>query len=194
MSTESSGKPDAWKLARPVWGWGRGATPWPTPHGFEHTVTEARRFRPDADPDVREMQGCVYSEGDRERIVIELPKGEDYGIYDYLRAAGASKQVAREAVAAERRRTLAQLAKWVKCEFEALGDEYAASVWGIDDEDYAEREVKEEIAYEVAHQLEAAGYNVTGKPDRQAGYNAHRREVKKDRLTRNMAAQNWAAR
>jgi len=28
---ESSGKPDAWKLARPVWGWGRGETPRPTP-------------------------------------------------------------------------------------------------------------------------------------------------------------------
>ena len=33
MRLESSGKPDAWKLARPVWGWGRGATPRPTPHG-----------------------------------------------------------------------------------------------------------------------------------------------------------------
>jgi len=31
MSTESSGKPDAWKLARPVWGWGWGETPRPTP-------------------------------------------------------------------------------------------------------------------------------------------------------------------
>jgi hypothetical protein len=31
VSTESSGKPDAWKLARPVWGWGRGETPRPTP-------------------------------------------------------------------------------------------------------------------------------------------------------------------
>ena len=31
MSTETSGKPDAWKLARPVWGWGRGETPRPTP-------------------------------------------------------------------------------------------------------------------------------------------------------------------
>ena len=31
MRVESSGKPDAWKLARPVWGWGRGATPRPTP-------------------------------------------------------------------------------------------------------------------------------------------------------------------
>jgi len=26
-----SGKPDAWKLARPVWGWGRGVIPRPTP-------------------------------------------------------------------------------------------------------------------------------------------------------------------
>ena len=31
MRVEPSGKPDAWKLARPVWGWGRGETPRPTP-------------------------------------------------------------------------------------------------------------------------------------------------------------------
>ena len=31
MRVESSGKPDAWKLARPVWGWGRGEIPRPTP-------------------------------------------------------------------------------------------------------------------------------------------------------------------
>ena len=30
-SQATSGKPDAWKLARPVWGWGRGETPRPTP-------------------------------------------------------------------------------------------------------------------------------------------------------------------
>jgi len=30
-SLESSGKPDAWKLACPVWGWGRGVIPRPTP-------------------------------------------------------------------------------------------------------------------------------------------------------------------
>ena len=34
MCLESSGKPDAWKLARPVWGWGRGEIPRPTPHEF----------------------------------------------------------------------------------------------------------------------------------------------------------------
>ena len=31
MCLESSGKPDAGKLARPVWGWGRGEIPRPTP-------------------------------------------------------------------------------------------------------------------------------------------------------------------
>lgn len=31
MSLELSGKPDAWKFARPVWGWGRGVIPRPTP-------------------------------------------------------------------------------------------------------------------------------------------------------------------
>ena len=31
---EKSGKPDAWKLARPVWGWGGGETPPPTPPGM----------------------------------------------------------------------------------------------------------------------------------------------------------------
>ena len=30
-SLESVGKPDAWKPARPVWGWGRGVSPCPTP-------------------------------------------------------------------------------------------------------------------------------------------------------------------
>ena len=34
MRIESSGKPDAWKLARPVWGWGRGENPRPTPLAF----------------------------------------------------------------------------------------------------------------------------------------------------------------
>jgi protein-tyrosine-phosphatase len=175
-------------------------TPWEHCDGFEHTATPERRFRDEAD--AREMQGSVYCDGHRERLVIELPKEEDYGIYQHMRERGASRQVAREAVAAERRRTLAQLVEWygngwewfgVKCDFEVLGEQFDASLWGIDDPDYAEREVKEEIALEVAHQLEKAGYTVAGKPDRQAAYLRHRREVKQGQLTRNLAAQNWTA-
>jgi len=175
-------------------------TPWEHCDGFEHTATPERRFRDEAD--AREMQGSVYCDGHRERLVIELPKEEDYGIYQHMRERGASRQVAHEAVAAERRRTLAQLVEWygngwewfgVKCDFEVLGEQFDASLWGIDDPDYAEREVKEEIALEVAHQLEKAGYTVAGKPDRQAAYLRHRREVKQGQLTRNLAAQNWTA-
>ena len=40
-SQETSGKPDAWKLARPVWGWGRGGTPRPTPLWVRLTRVES---------------------------------------------------------------------------------------------------------------------------------------------------------
>ena len=43
MCLESSGKPDAGKLARPVWGWGRGAIPRPTPPAFRRTGVTAIR-------------------------------------------------------------------------------------------------------------------------------------------------------
>lgn len=171
-------------------------TPWQHCDGFEHTATPERRFRDEAD--AREMQGSVYCDGHRERLVMELPEGEDYGIYQYMRERGASKQVAREAVAAERRRTLAQLVKWygdgwewygVRCRFDALGDEYNDSLWGIDDPEYAET-LKEEIALNVAAQLEEAGYTVTGKPESRQGWT---RADKQARLARNLAAQNWAA-
>ena len=33
--SRQSGEPDAWKLARPVRGWGRGEIPRPTPREFE---------------------------------------------------------------------------------------------------------------------------------------------------------------
>ena len=171
-------------------------TPWEHCDGFEHVATPERRFRDEAD--AREMQGSVYCDGHRERLVIELPREADYGIYQYAREHGASRQVAAETVAAERRRTLAQLVKWygdgwewfgVKCDFEVLGDEYHDSIWGVDDAEYAET-LKEEIALEVAGQLEEAGYTVTGQPEHRQTYT---RADKQARLTRHLAAQNWAA-
>ena len=101
-------------------------------------------------------------------------------------------------MAAERRRTLAQLVKWygdgwewfgVGCRFIVLGDEYVDSLWGIDDPEYAET-LKEEIALNVAAQLEEAGYTVTDKPEGRQGWT---RADKQDRLSRNLAQQNWAA-
>jgi len=171
-------------------------TPWEHCDGFEHTATPERRFRDEAD--ARAMQGSVYCDGHRERLVVELPAKADYGIFDYARRNGASRQVAAEMVAAERRRTLAQLVDWygngwewygVRCRFETLGDEYSDSLWGIDDAGYAET-LKEEIALNVAAQLEEAGYTVTGKPEHRQTYS---RADKQARIVRNLAAQNWAA-
>jgi len=110
---------------------------------------------------------------------------------------GATRQVALEAVAADRKRTLAQLVQWysdgwewygVQCNFEVLGQDFGASVWGIDDDDYARREVVHEIADEVADQLEKAGFTVTDRPVR-PDYPI--REAKQERLRRNLNIQNW---
>ena len=175
-------------------------TPWENCDGFEHEAIPSRCLPDEAD--ARAMHGYIY--WDRERHVLTLPKGEDYGIYQYMRAQGASRQVAAEAVAAKRRRTLDQLKGWyangwqwhgVKCNFEVLGEEFEASVWGIDDEDYAEREVKQEIALEVAAQLEAAGYTVIGRPEPEKRLGAKRQsmtpEAWRAEYARNLAAQNW---
>jgi len=169
--------------------------PWDNCDGFEHTCTPAHRF--DFDPS--DMRGYCYCEGHREHVVIQLPEGEDYGLYGWHRERGASRQVAREAVAAERQRTLDQLVKWyshgwqwygVQCNFEVLGEEFHDSLWGIDDEDYAEREVKPEIADNVADQLEKAGFTVTNRPER-GPYPS--REGQQARFRYNLNIQNWRA-
>lgn len=174
-------------------------TPWEHCDGFEHTYHMPHNL--DAVPDCRDMQGWGRTWDRGERFVIQLAD-DDYGIYDYMRARGATKQVAREAVALERRRTLAQIVKWysdgwqwygVKCEFTVLDDTYEASMWGIDDAEYAERDVVHDIAGEVAYQLEKAGYTVTGKPESNPRpWEATTREHKKAVLERRLLEQSWA--
>ncbi len=94
MSTESSGKPDAWKLARP--GWGQGAIPRPTPRADgasccpvelpmvamrNSTAYTTRRWResmPLPDRDVpngngrgpRPIGGAVLGRGSRANLMI----------------------------------------------------------------------------------------------------------------------------
>lgn len=167
-------------------------TPWDRCDGFEHTVERSHRVEGDAES----MRGYCWCDSRRERIVIRLPEGEDYGLYKWHRERGASKQVAREAVAAARRNTLDMLVKWysdgwewygVKCDFEVLGEEYNDSIWGIDDPDYAENEVKPDVAYNVAAELEKAGFTIVNRPVRV--YPS--REDKKTRIRYNLQLQNW---
>jgi hypothetical protein len=123
-------------------------TPWDMCEGYAHTVTRC---------------------GGRE--LIQLTK-DDWGIYDYMRQRGASKQVARECVTKQRKRTLAQLVDWyengwewwgVKGNVNILGKVYEDSLWAIDSYEYAE-ECREEIARNIAYQLKEDGFTVTGVP------------------------------
>lgn len=168
--------------------------PWDNCDGFDHRVETAVHGD---ERNLREMQGYCYCDFLHESVVITLSDDEDYGIFDSQRSMGASRQVAREVVAAERKRTLARLVDWysngwqwygVQCDFDVLGENFGASVWGIDDDDYARREIVDEIADEVADQLEKAGFTVTNRPDRPA-YSG--REAKQQRIRYNLNIQNW---
>jgi hypothetical protein len=193
-------------------------TPWDQCDGYAHTYGATDQF--DGNADCRAMRGFCWT--DRQRVVIQLAPGEDYGIYDSLRKAGASKQVAREAVAAARRQTLDQLVEWyengwnwygVRCHVTILGEEFEDSVWGIDNADYAEKEVIPEVASEMVGQLEKAGYTVVGQPKPETRLTARRfgaaatgKGIKhdfwprsmpaaewRDEYTRNLNSQNWKA-
>jgi len=168
--------------------------PWDNCDGFDHKVEIARHS---TERNLSEMQGYCYYNDWREYIVITLLDNEDYGIFDWQRSRGATRQVAREAVAAERKRTLAQLVKWysngwqwygVRCDFDVLGQDFGASIWCIDDDEYARREVVNEIADEVADQLEKAGFTVTDRPNRS---DYPDREAKQQRIRHNLNIQNW---
>jgi len=190
--------------------------PWENCDGWEHNVTQYVTYHV-----LDNASGSVVTR-DKGRVVIFLPDDQDWGIYEYLRERGATKQVAREAVASARREALAQLVKWysdgwewwgVTCEYSILNEAYYGSCWRIDNLDYAKDYVKVEIALEVAMQLEQAGYTVTGKPEGERGLSAQyfgtivssegikkaysRRilspERWKEEWKRNMASQNWKA-
>jgi hypothetical protein len=79
----------------------------------------------------------------------------------------------------------------VRCEFEVCGQSFEASCWGIDDSDYAETEVKRDIAVEVAAELRKAGFDVVGEPDYKAEYKDNRLASRKFYLKWSLNQQNW---
>jgi hypothetical protein len=144
--------------------------------------------------------------------IYEHRHGEDYGVHlspvkkvpikvPLARGMGCSKQVAREIEAQERRRTLEQLKRWysegwtyygVVCDHPvAERHNVNESVWGIDDEEYAEKEVRHEIAGQVAHALERRGYTVTNKPGPTTL--AEKQERLRDRVARNLGFEDGKA-
>jgi len=89
----------------------------------------------------------------------------------YYRQRGASKQVAKQLTArsmAKRREYLKSVyahgyeAWGVSCDFQGFHD----SIWGVDDYTYASGELSEEIALNIASEMQAAGFDVVNLPNR----------------------------
>lgn len=150
--------------------------PWDNCDGYEHRLRPATYEQSDSSASFVHRGRPMY---------VELLS--DNGIYQYLRANGASRQTAREAEARDRQRTIDQLIEWysegwswwhVSCDFMGAGD----SIGGVDSEDYATTDLSEEIALNVAHQLEKRGFSVLDKPDRHKGHLQNRRESIRQKL------------
>ncbi len=74
MRVESSGKPDAVKAARPVWGWGQGETPWPTPRVEITNITTQGYRRQDLGLAKVVAAGIAVEQVEPE-VVLELVEG-----------------------------------------------------------------------------------------------------------------------
>lgn len=104
----------------------------------------------------------------RYQRVLIVDACNDSPTWEYFHYRGASKQVARQLEAKALRECVDQIVEWrnngceywgVECDFE----DYEASLWGIDGEDYAEQH-RVEVANEVVAAMEKDGWVVTGKP------------------------------
>lgn len=154
--------------------------PWEHCDGLEHTLRDLNN-----DEEINSA-ACVYVDGRRQIIDIST----DHGIYEFLRNHGASRQTAREAVARDRQQSIEFLKKcyrdvwewWrVSCRFLDV----SAGLHGVDDYDYGNTDCADDIALEVARELQAKGYTVAGLPtieDQRAHQLAGRRQSLKHNL------------
>ncbi len=160
--------------------------PWDNCDGFEHEYNTVGYYDHDG---ITDSRGCGWSDANRERFVITISDDQirEWGNYDYYRADGCSKQVARELVAQVKRNTLDQLVKWYSNGWEwytVHGDYlgYQASVGGVDSYEYAET-LRYEIADEIGDSMLEDDYVI---------HNRHRTndrtklEYAKDRFKRNL--------
>lgn len=162
--------------------------PWENCDGFEH---KARRSIGQGESQDYQRRGYCH-DSDGRAVLIELTT-DDSDDLEFYRERGASRQVAAELVAMDRRRRLDQLVKWyshgwewygVTCEFYGRGD----SIWGIDDYEYARTDVLPGIVAEVAGQLEEAGHVIINRPapPRHLGRRMWTREQQRAMYRRNL--------
>lgn len=156
--------------------------PWDEYCGWDH---ELERTQDDGQEDSR----AYVSEKNR---VVVLDDREFRDLYQWHRKRGCSRQVSAEMVALTKRQRMDTIVGWrengyewhgVACEF--MGKR--ASVWGIDDYGYAYSDVRHDIAYEVAAELEEDGYTVTHRPDPIK----QDRQARREQFKRNLLLDCW---
>lgn len=168
-------------------------TPWENCDGFGHRADGLNRLNVDRD-DAENARGWAWSDGRRERVLITLETENcDRYTFDHLRQNGAARQVAAEMVAMHRRRTLDTIVDWYENGWEwwmTTCDihDAMASCGGIDSYDYANGEMRQEIAWEIAGQLEDAGYTVTNHPPKYSGPST---EARRQSYRRQLLEQSW---
>jgi hypothetical protein len=133
--------------------------PWESQDGYEHHAALARE-----DAFAADKPGYCASAGK----VITLE--HDQSLFDWYRERGCSRQVARELVARSMKQTLAQVVEWYEHGWNwygVTGDYlgYHDSLWGIDDTEYAENSVRDDIASQIAHAMEQDGFVIENKPE-----------------------------
>lgn len=168
-------------------------TPWDSCDGYEHEATPARNMPDEAFPE--SMRGHCWDEGNRRMVVVTIDRkhAESWG----WAGTGASKQVIAECNACEIGRTIDQLAKWyangwnyygVTCDYFDCHD----SIWGVDDYEYAAGEMTQEIAANVADQLENAGHTIENRPAPEKRFsNGYTVSGWKHAMQRNLHSQDW---
>lgn len=165
--------------------------PWENSDGWDHELGDYYEG----------ASGRVWNNGysrRTERVILTDP--EKWGNFEYFRGQGASKQVAAELTARIQHEAREQIADWyndgwqyfgVRCEMHGCHE----SCGGIDSEEYAQGEMREEIASQMAYALEEAGYFVTGQPESDGKpYNhlcAHLRWKLAHKGTEGVNAHNW---
>ncbi len=148
--------------------------PWDEQDGWEHDLIDAPCYNALA---FDKAHNFVY-QGRRRCHVVVTDKsygGESFGYrFASLRSRGASKQVAREAIADRDREYVTQIIQWynhgyktVDMEFKTkiAGKQYSAECCGYEDHPDAIADGKRGILYDVVHELEEDGFIVVDKPD-----------------------------
>lgn len=136
--------------------------PWDNCDGWEHSV---RSIDHDGE---RASRGCYHRDRHNNGI-IEIDDSTITDCWGHNGYPGCSKQVRAELIAQVKRNALDQLVKWYEegwSYYSVQGeyDGYEASIHGIDDYGYADSEVREDIASEIAYQMESDGYIIENLP------------------------------